>query len=1207
MGKDKVCSLNFRKLIMARNLYALLVGINKYQTVRPNLKGCVNDITNVKNFLENRLNKETYTLRYKELIDNYATRDAIINDGFNHLSQAGTGDVVLFYFCGHGAREKAGKEFKDWELDNAHETLVCHDSGSEKTDGTRVPYLADKELRYLISQVANKGGNSPDHVLVVFDCCHSSSGTRDLDDADGIRQIDDLASPRKYSDFCFAHKITTEELSPETFPQGDHTFIAACLNTETAKEISQENSQVSGLLTYSLLKELESQNAMLSYENLIKEVRTRVTGVRLYQNPQLEFVKGIDPANQSRTRSENQETETLAFLGDPAIIKPRDPSFTLKYRPYHQATRSGDPEQQEEWIINAGAFQGIQQSMELAVYPESSKYEDFEIRVEKENGNKTEELVKLGSQIAITRIKIIEVRANESVVKFFSQTLTADSSKQFPAIVIKRPIPKVLFYFEAEEEADRELLEKVKKKLLEEWRSLAVDVIDDRKQAHQYRLYVRIQQFEIRDGIDNRLLIEPFAAEDNDFSISLAANRVEHIAKWITTRDLENPNSSIDKDGIKIEVTYQGVTSKEPHLVLYQQENDKPKIRVEIKNQSDKRLFFTILDICDDFSINNPGIIYDGENKAEWLEIEDGDTCTMKYKTSQGNLREDIPIGIPTPNNKNAQAKARYEKLTEYGETFKLIASTHPFPVEQFQLPSLSLPGDSEERQVGEDEEPPVGDWVTKQFSFTFIRSKPSVAISSNTQTELSTGISIQVPDGFSANASLKPASTVSNERGLDNTAIELPLLKDAEPFDLIDRRRGDRSISQIPDQQLSVLELSGSDLAIDKVTPESPIVISSDRSLQPDECVLALTNDGDFWLPVGYSMPNEDGKTEIKIEHLVTQDGDRNISGAISIWFQKVVVRKKQTAWLRMPILNPDGTFSFTPKGDLESVSEAVKHAERIVLFIHGILGDTESMIPSVQDAGLLNSNGNQDQKKYDLVLAFDYENLNTKIQETASELKKQLEKVGLGDGHKKTLHIIAHSMGGLVSRSFIEQQGGNKVVNHLFMLGTPNGGSEWSSVYQLVTLLLSVGLNFIPKSFVAGSFVSFLAKKGIDRISPTLEQMNIQDSDILPELKRSEDPQCPYTIIAGDTRLEQELNARTENLLQALEQKVWRGLEFPFKGQSNDIAVTVERIFTREVFEGRNPAVNFIDPIACNHLVYFKDEDGLNALKSAVRQAFD
>lgn len=1171
------------------HLYALLVGINQYEHKQvKNLNGCVNDIRSVQEFLNQRLHQKPDILL---LEDQAATRNAII-DGFkNHLSQAGKGDVVLFYFCGHGARESAGEEFKDWQLDNVHETIVCHDSRSE-IDGRRVPDLADKELRYLIAQVANKGENSPEHVLVVFDCCHSSSGTRDLEDTDGIRQVDDVAPARQYSDFCFASDITTDRLSSETLPQGSHTFIAACLKTETAKEtsqrISQAASQVRGLFTYSLIKELESQNATLSYERLIHQVRTRVTGVRLYQTPQLEFVEGLDCKKSGKPPQ--------AFLGSPAIIKPRDPCFTLSYRSYAQATKSGDPEQRAEWIINAGAFQELQKDMELAVYPEGSQYEEFEIRVEKE-------IIKAGSQTAIRNIRITEIRANESVVEFLAEPLTPDSSQQFPAIVSKRPVPKILFYFEGEKDADQKLLEKVRKKL-EEWHSLSVGVISDRKQAHQYRLYVRHQQFEIRDGIDDRLLIERFAAEDNDSSIDLAASRVEHIARWITTRDLENPNSSINKDGIEIEVTYQGVTSKEPHLVLCY-ESKRPRIQVTIRNRSGYSLFFTLLDICSDYSITDPKLLFDGENQETWLKIENGDTYIAKYKPKQGELSQDIPIGIPQ----------KYEKLTEYGETLKLIASTHQFPVDQFKLNALPVHPFSGNRTIGDDDadQPlPVGDWVTQQFSFTFIRPESSVKVSSNTQTELSKGISIQLPDGFSATASLKSASTVSGERGLGSD-IRLPLLKDSEAFDLIDRRRGDRGISQIPNQQLSVLKLSGSSLAIDQVTPDSPIVISSDRCLAPNEGILALAHDGNFWLPVGYAMPQENGKTEIEVQHLVTQEnqvtqeGEREISEAISLCFLKVALQRKQTAWLRKAIPNSDGTVSFTPKGDLESVKQAVSQAEHIVLFIHGILGDTESMVPSVLTAKLLNSNSQQELGKYDLILAFDYESLNTKIQETANRLKQQLQQVGLAEGHKKTLHIIAHSMGGLVSRSFIEQQGGNNVVNHLMMLGTPNGGSEWSSVYQLATLLLSVGLSFIPNSFAAGALVSLLPSKTIGTMSNTLKQMNVQQSDLLPELRRSQDPRCPYTIIAGDTQSNQELKAKANSLLKALEQKVWKGLEFPFKGQRNDIAVTVESIFTRKVFEGRRPAVKFIDPVGCNHLVYFQDRRGLEALTEAVRQAFE
>jgi hypothetical protein len=55
---------------------------------------------------------------------------------------------------------------------------------------------------------------------------------------------------------------------------------------------------------------------------------------------------------------------------------------------------------------------------------------------------------------------------------------------------------------------------------------------------------------------------------------------------------------------------------------------------------------------------------------------------------------------------------------------------------------------------------------------------------------------------------------------------------------------------------------------------------------------------------------------------------------------------------------------------------------------------------------------------------------------------------------------------MGGLVSRSFIEQGNGNEVVSHLIMVGTPNNGSPWATVHDLATTLLSFGLNlFLPQ----------------------------------------------------------------------------------------------------------------------------------------------
>jgi triacylglycerol esterase/lipase EstA (alpha/beta hydrolase family) len=82
---------------------------------------------------------------------------------------------------------------------------------------------------------------------------------------------------------------------------------------------------------------------------------------------------------------------------------------------------------------------------------------------------------------------------------------------------------------------------------------------------------------------------------------------------------------------------------------------------------------------------------------------------------------------------------------------------------------------------------------------------------------------------------------------------------------------------------------------------------------------------------------------------------------------------------------------------------------------------------------------------RQFDLVLAYDYENLSTPIEQTARTLKSQLAAAGLQQNDNKKLTLLVHSMGGLVSRWFIEREGGNKVVDHLVMCGTPNNGSPF------------------------------------------------------------------------------------------------------------------------------------------------------------------
>jgi hypothetical protein len=54
---------------MTRNIYALLVGIDEYISPVPSLKGCVNDIMAVKEYLEKRVSEDGYHLHLRTVLN----------------------------------------------------------------------------------------------------------------------------------------------------------------------------------------------------------------------------------------------------------------------------------------------------------------------------------------------------------------------------------------------------------------------------------------------------------------------------------------------------------------------------------------------------------------------------------------------------------------------------------------------------------------------------------------------------------------------------------------------------------------------------------------------------------------------------------------------------------------------------------------------------------------------------------------------------------------------------------------------------------------------------------------------------------------------------------------------------------------------------------------------------------------------------------
>jgi pimeloyl-ACP methyl ester carboxylesterase len=235
----------------------------------------------------------------------------------------------------------------------------------------------------------------------------------------------------------------------------------------------------------------------------------------------------------------------------------------------------------------------------------------------------------------------------------------------------------------------------------------------------------------------------------------------------------------------------------------------------------------------------------------------------------------------------------------------------------------------------------------------------------------------------------------------------------------------------------------------------------------------------------------------------------------------------------------------------------------------------------------------------RYDAILTFDYENLSTTIGDNARLLGERLAAVGVSPGDGRRLDIVAHSMGGLVSRWFIEMDRGNQVVRKLVMLGTRNAGSPWPRLVDWATVAMALGLNGLTGSpWPARVLRGLTAALGDPRVS--LREMN-PGSETLAKLSMSPDPGVPYTILTGDTstiQAEAEPDGAVSRLLgRLLGTNPIYAIANPFFHKApNDLAVSITSM--TEV-PGHPPTAV---AVACDHITYFSSNASLAELSKAL-----
>jgi pimeloyl-ACP methyl ester carboxylesterase len=1154
---------------MSSIVYALLVGIDRYQPPVPPLSGCVADIETMHTFLRERISEENR--RIITLKNDEATYAAVADAFLSHLGQAGKDDVALFYYSGHGSQAPTAPEFWHLEPDRLDETLVCYDS--------RMPGkydLADKEISKLIAEIAKK----EPHIVILLDSCHSGSATRNIESI-GVRRVptDDrqrlpqsyLVTPSELANLGSSRSVTDAKSGWLRLPRGKHIVLSACQSDEEAKEIPF-GEQVHGVFSYFFLQALQNTTASWSYRDLFARVNALVRAKVARQSP---LIEATDFQDLDRP-----------FLG--GAVRPHPAYFTVRH------------EKELGWTLDGGAIHGIprpvgEETTYLRVFPaETENFEDASLTI---------------GSARVT--KVDPTRCQVEIV--FESGNQPEPSMTYKAVVASWPLPALGVRMEG----DAKDLELVRAELRRAGPAGGTSLlVRELEEIAELKLIGQSGAYRIMRAGDDRPLYAVIEGGKSEERPAKAVAYLEHIARWIRMANLANPAARLAPDAVRVEVFLvdrEGQTkpldaaAKGSELRLdydyWDGEWHEPQIKIKLTNNTNRRLYCMLFDLTDRFKVTaallpGGGIWLDPKPKNEAWAFN-------------GN-----PISVSLPDELWQQG------MTEYKDMIKLIAATEECNATLFEQDNLEVRYDSRStrgRAIGNtlermmqrvhtrDMGGPGGkdrlpDWITAEISITTVRPLEAAKLAdAGRSVSLAPQVTVVGHPKFRATARLSTAPLAS--RAMIGTPPISAWLRDdpttVQPLQL--------SPSRSVDAPLNVLELT--DVSEhEAVTQEQPLIVRVESSLKAEEHVLPIAYDPDSgcYIPIGRARKSQTG-LEVRLEHLPKPAADtRSLTGSIKIFFEKVICEKLGFGF-RYPLLgfiDQDCKYN----ADLDTVRERVNAAQRILLYVHGIIGDTKDMATSgYRPKPAARPPLDAVAARYDLVLTFDYENLNTSIQANARLLKQRLQEVGLGAGHGKILDIVAHSMGGLVARWFIEREGGNALVQRLVMLGTPNAGSPWPTVQDWATAAIGLGLNALTTiawpAKVLGTLVS-----AVETIDVALDEMK-PGSDFLAALEASPDPGIPYIVLAGNTSVIPEAmiqdgiqKSRVERLFASLRLRpaLHKIAMLAFFGRPNDVAVGVESISSVPKARAQ-PAL--VHEVSCDHMSYFTTEAGLRALANVLR----
>jgi hypothetical protein len=236
-----------------------------------------------------------------------ATKTAILGALDRLAETSAEGDLIVFYFSGHGSQQPDRDGDEEGSFD---EVFLPYDAGKWGDDGIENA-LVDDELNARIRRILEKGAD----FFGVIDACHSATGFRAVENDDvRVREVDPAElgvpetapAPKRYA-------FAAEDRSAA---KGRAAFFYAAQESEVALERTPKNGEADesfGVFTYNLLKRL-NQSPDLTYRTLHQAVVDDIKRGNLMssQTPELEGELLDEPVLRLTTAATKRQWQTYS-------------------------------------------------------------------------------------------------------------------------------------------------------------------------------------------------------------------------------------------------------------------------------------------------------------------------------------------------------------------------------------------------------------------------------------------------------------------------------------------------------------------------------------------------------------------------------------------------------------------------------------------------------------------------------------------------------------------------------------------------------------------------------------------------------------------------------------------------------------------------------------------------------------------------------